>query len=97
MKNKIIKFAGLIMILVLASAFLVACGSKATPTPQEESVAGETAGKPGPAIDLTGDATAGATVFTNECATQLLQVGDFVVYDKDGMFWIHEFWLGAGF
>ena len=31
------------------------------------SEAGEDLGQPGPAVDLTGDATAGAVVFKNEC------------------------------
>ena len=67
MKNKIFKIAGLIMVLVLVSSFLAACGSKATQAPQAEGEAGETAGKPGPAVDMKGDAAAGAVVFKNEC------------------------------
>jgi mono/diheme cytochrome c family protein len=66
MRTKIFKIAGLIMVLVLVSSLLAACGSKAT-TQAPQSEAGETSGQPGPAVDLTGDATAGAVVFKNEC------------------------------
>ena len=68
MKHKIIKLAGLIMVLVLVSSLLAACGSKATPqATQTGGEAGETSGQPGPAVDLKGDAAAGAVVFKNEC------------------------------
>jgi mono/diheme cytochrome c family protein len=66
MRTKIFKIAGLIMVLVLVSSLLAACGSKAT-TQAPQSEAGETSGQAGPAVDLTGDATAGAVVFKNEC------------------------------
>jgi mono/diheme cytochrome c family protein len=67
MKNKIFKFVGLLVVVLLVSSFLAACGSKATTAPASGGEAGETSGKPGPAVDLTGDATAGAMIFKNEC------------------------------
>jgi mono/diheme cytochrome c family protein len=67
MKNKIVKIVGLLMVLLLVASFLAACGSKATQVPTEGGEAGETSGKAGPAVDMQGDATAGAVVFKNEC------------------------------
>lgn len=67
MKQKKFKIVGLTFILVVLLAFLAACGTKATPEAPQGEEAGEVSGKPGPAVDLQGDATAGATVFKNEC------------------------------
>jgi mono/diheme cytochrome c family protein len=70
MFSKIVKYASLVVIVALIFTFVAACGSKSTPTQSEG--AGEipkpsNAGGPGKAIDLTGDATAGATVFKDSC------------------------------
>jgi len=67
MNQKILRSLSLVLILVLAISLLAACGTQATPT-SEESAAGETSGKPGPALELTGDATAGAAIFKDQCA-----------------------------
>jgi len=67
MKNKIVKIVGLLIVMVLVSSLLAACGGKATEAPAGGGEAGETSGKPGPAVDLKGDATAGAVIFKNEC------------------------------
>jgi mono/diheme cytochrome c family protein len=67
MKNKTIKIVGLLMVLLLLASLLAACGGKATETPASGGEAGESAGQPGEAVNLTGDATAGATIFKNEC------------------------------
>jgi mono/diheme cytochrome c family protein len=67
MKNKTFKMVGLLMVLLLLAAFLAACGGKATATPASGGEASESAGQPGEAVNLTGDATAGATIFKNEC------------------------------
>jgi mono/diheme cytochrome c family protein len=67
MKNNIFKFVGLLVVLLLVSSFLAACGSTATTAPASGGETGESSGKPGPAVDLKGDPTAGAVVFKNEC------------------------------
>jgi mono/diheme cytochrome c family protein len=67
MNKKISRMIGLGAIIVMAFSLLVACGTT-TPTqaPKGES-SGEVSGKPGPAVDLTGDATAGAVIFKDNC------------------------------
>lgn len=70
MKSKLMKFASLILILGLLLSFLAACGGAAATTaaPASEEVAEPSnPGGPGDAVNLTGDATAGATVFTDQC------------------------------
>jgi len=68
MNQKLLRILGLGLILVMAFSLLAACGAKqATQAPQGEGEAGEVAGKPGPAVDLQGDATAGATIFVDQC------------------------------
>ena len=67
MEKKLVKITSLILVLVIAFSFLTACGGKATEAPKEGE-AGETTGKPGPAVDLKGDALAGATIFKDQCA-----------------------------
>ena len=66
-QNKL-RIIGLGLILVMALSLLVACGTKPTAeTPKGEGETGEVSGKPGPAVDLTGDATAGAAIFKDKC------------------------------
>jgi mono/diheme cytochrome c family protein len=67
MYSKIFKIVSLVIAIVLAFSLLTACGTKATETPQSGGETGEVAGKPGPAVDLTGDATAGAAIFKDNC------------------------------
>jgi mono/diheme cytochrome c family protein len=68
MKIKIVKIVGLLIVLVLFSSFLAACGSKATTEAAPAGgESGESSGQPGPAVNLTGDPVAGAVVFKNEC------------------------------
>ena len=68
MNRKVLRIFSLGLILVLAFSFLAACGgSKATQAPQTEGEASEVSGKPGPAVDLTGDATAGAAIYVENC------------------------------
>ena len=71
MNSKLMKFASLILILGMLLTFLAACSSaaKTTEAPTSEEVAEPSnPGGPGDAINLTGDATAGATVYTDQCA-----------------------------
>jgi mono/diheme cytochrome c family protein len=56
-------FAFTVLVLVLAFS-LSACGAKATPEPIARP---SNPGGPGAAINLTGDAAAGAQVFTDNC------------------------------
>lgn len=71
MKLKLIKIASLLLILVVAGSLLAACGQKqqATEGPgeAEEVAKPSNPGGPGEAVNLTGDATAGATVYVDEC------------------------------
>jgi mono/diheme cytochrome c family protein len=55
------------MMLLLVFTFLAACGAKATPTPAVEIPKPSNPGGPGDAINLTGDATAGAQIFVDKC------------------------------
>ena len=55
------------IILLLGVSFLAACDAKATPTPAVEVPKPSNAGGPGDAVNLTGDATAGAQVFVDKC------------------------------
>lgn len=73
MNSKIAKYAFLFVSLLLVFSFVAACsGSKATEG-QVESAEGETKpsnpGGAGEAVNLTGDATAGATVYVATCAS----------------------------
>jgi len=68
MNQKILRIVSLSFILVMAFLLLAACGAKpAAETSQGEGEAGEVTGKPGPAVDLTGDAAAGAVIFKDNC------------------------------
>ncbi len=70
MSGKLVKILSLLTILVL-SLSLGACSAAKTAAPSE-SAAGEAAqpsnpGGPGDAVNLTGDATAGLVVYTDNC------------------------------
>lgn len=73
MKTKIFTIASLLLVLVLILATLSACGSQAAATKEAMSESGEESAKPsnpggpGQAVDLTGDATAGAQVYVDNC------------------------------
>ena len=71
MKMKLIKIASLLLILVVAGFLLAACGQKQQATEgageAEEVAKPSNPGGPGEAVNLTGDATAGATVYVDEC------------------------------
>src|SRR5512143_3202937 len=71
MKLKLIKIASLLLILVVAGFLLAACGQKQQATEgageAEEVAKPSNPGGPGEAVNLTGDATAGATVYVDEC------------------------------
>ena len=65
-KNR--KFILVTSILVLLLSLLAACGAKATPTPEAETVPKPSnPGGPGEAVNLTGNATTGAQVYTDNC------------------------------
>jgi len=75
MVSKIAKFALLFVTLLLVFSFVAACGGSNAPEATEggeESAEGEVKpsnpGGPGDAINLTGDATAGADVYSANCA-----------------------------
>ena len=68
MNQKLFKVLGLMLILAMAFSLLTACGGKEATKASTEGEAGETTGQPGPAIDLTGDAVAGAVIFKDKCA-----------------------------
>jgi mono/diheme cytochrome c family protein len=71
MVSKLMKIASLILILGMLFSFLAACGGTAATTQApagEEAAEPSNPGGPGEAINLTGDATAGATVYTDQCA-----------------------------
>jgi mono/diheme cytochrome c family protein len=61
------KLTVLSITLVILFSFLAACGAKATPTPAVEVPKPSNPGGPGEAINLQGDATAGAVVFVDKC------------------------------
>ncbi len=63
MDKKFTKFVTIIGVLLIVTALLVACGAKGASEAQEETVEPSNPGGPGPAVDLKGDATAGAQVF----------------------------------
>jgi len=71
MKLKLIKIASLLLILVVAGSLLAACGQKQQATEgageAEEVAKPSNPGGPGEAVNLTGDATAGATVYVDQC------------------------------
>jgi mono/diheme cytochrome c family protein len=72
MTQKPVKLISLLLILVMAATFVAACSSapKATEASTEggEEVAKPSnPGGPGAAIGLTGDATAGAQVYVDQC------------------------------
>ena len=71
MKHKLIKIASLVLLLVFAGILLAACGQKqpaAEGSQEVEEVAKPSnPGGPGDAVNLTGDATAGATVYVDQC------------------------------
>jgi mono/diheme cytochrome c family protein len=68
MEPKKIRYLSLILVLVMAFVLLAACGTKqAAETPQGENEGGEVSGQPGPAVNLTGDPTAGAAIFKDNC------------------------------
>ncbi len=67
MKSK--KMIGLIAVLMVVSLILAACAAK-TATPTEVEVPEPSnPGAPGPAVNLTGDVTAGEVVFKASCVT----------------------------
>jgi mono/diheme cytochrome c family protein len=66
--NKSRKLIMVTTVLVVLLSLLAACGAKATPTPETEPVPRPSnSGGPGEAVNLTGNATAGAEVFTANC------------------------------
>jgi mono/diheme cytochrome c family protein len=73
MNAKLFKIAGLFLILALILGTLSACGTKAAATQEALSESGEESAKPsnpggpGEAVNLTGDATAGAQVYVDNC------------------------------
>ncbi len=69
MVSKIIKLASITAIALLILSFVAACGkSQATPTEGAVEVPKPSnAGGPGKAVDLQGDATAGAVIFKDKC------------------------------
>lgn len=68
---KHIKSFNLLLILGIAAILLAACSSSATltaaPGAEEEVAKPSNPGGPGKAVDLTGDAAAGAQIFVDEC------------------------------
>jgi mono/diheme cytochrome c family protein len=68
--NKYRKIMLVTSVLVLLLSLLAACGAKATPTPDTEKIPKPSnPGGTGEAVNLTGDATAGAKVFADNCAS----------------------------
>ncbi len=72
MASKIFKIFGVTAILILVLGLASACSSQAQTTPTSEA-AGEVpkpsnSGGPGEAVNLTGNASAGETVYTQYCA-----------------------------
>ncbi len=67
MGQKMFKIIGLILILVVSFSFLAACSGQKSQEASEGEPTGEVTGKTGPAVDLTGDATAGAAIFQEQC------------------------------
>ncbi len=61
------KLTVLSITMLLLFSFLVACGAKATEAPAVEVPKPSNPGGPGEAINLQGDATAGAVVFVDKC------------------------------
>lgn len=68
---KLTKIVSLLLIMMFAGSLLAACGQKpqATEGSQEveEAAKPSNPGGPGEAVNLTGDATAGATVYVDQC------------------------------
>ncbi len=60
------KMFGFIALVMIVTLLLAACSAKAS-TPTEEIPEPSNPGGPGDAVNLTGDATAGAAVFTANC------------------------------
>ena len=71
MKLKLTKIVSLLLIMMFAGTLLAACGQKqqATEGSQEveEAAKPSNPGGPGEAVNLTGDSTAGATVYVDQC------------------------------
>jgi mono/diheme cytochrome c family protein len=73
MSVKLFRTLGILFALVLVVSMLAACGGSTATTPAASGEGGEEVAKPsnpggpGPAVDLTGDAAAGETVFLNNC------------------------------
>ena len=71
MKLKLTKIVSLLLIMMFAGSLLAACGQKqqATEGSQEveEAAKPSNPGGPGEAVNLTGDATTGATVYVDQC------------------------------
>ena len=70
--QKTMRLLSAILILAMAAAFMSACSSGAKTTEAaveggEEVAKPSNPGGPGPAVDLTGDATAGAQVYVDQC------------------------------
>jgi mono/diheme cytochrome c family protein len=69
MKPNLARVSLLVLALMAVAAVLAACGGAqaTTPAPAAAVPKPSNAGGPGPAIGLTGDATAGAKVFVDSC------------------------------
>ena len=68
--NKYRKIMLVTSVLVLLLSLLAACGAKATPAPETETVPRPSnSGGPGEAVNLMGNATTGAQIFTDNCAS----------------------------
>jgi mono/diheme cytochrome c family protein len=68
--NKSRKLIMVTTVLVVLLSLLAACGAKATPAPETETVPRPSnPGGAGEAVNLTGNATAGAEVFTANCVS----------------------------
>jgi mono/diheme cytochrome c family protein len=66
---KTTKWMLIILTAVLALMVLAACWSSATATPDPNAAKPSNSGGTGEALKLTGNASNGATIFTNTCAT----------------------------
>jgi mono/diheme cytochrome c family protein len=67
MYSKITKLALLVVVLFVLGALITACGSKASTASPGNVQVPSNPGGPGEAINLTGDAAAGKTIFQQKC------------------------------